>query len=49
VTTGTSRFPVDHGTMILDVVEGEIRHVEVLDRPDVEAVIKGLPPLRRND
>jgi hypothetical protein len=42
-------LPVHQGIMILDVVEGEIRYVEVLDRPDVEALIKGLPALSRND
>ena len=35
--------------VILDVVSGEIRYVEVLDRPDIEELIRDLPPLPRRE
>ena len=37
-------FDVDHGMVILDVVNGQIRFVEVLDRPELRADLQGLPP-----
>ena len=42
-------LPVSRGMVILDIVSGEIRYVEVLDRPDIEALIRDLPPLPRTD
>lgn len=35
------------GMLILDVVAGVIRFVEVLDRPDIKAVIRTFPALTR--
>lgn len=37
-------LPMRKGMVILDVVDGAIRFVEVLDRPDVAAVVADLPP-----
>lgn len=33
---------VDHGMVILDVVDGQIRFVEVLDRPELRADLQGV-------
>lgn len=35
---------IDHGMVILDVVNGEIRFVEVLDRPELRADLQSVPP-----
>lgn len=35
---------IDHGMVILDVVNGGIRFVEVLDRPELRADLQSVPP-----
>lgn len=37
-------WPADHQNIPLDVVNGEIRFVEVLDRPELRADLQSVPP-----